>query len=69
VGAPEIIFALVLAILLGFFFASIYLLITGLVQRNHEMFTAFVPYGPFLIVGGAFMLYFGTQFMAWYTGI
>jgi leader peptidase (prepilin peptidase)/N-methyltransferase len=67
VGAPEIIFAIILAILLGFGFAILYLVIKGMIRRDHEMFTAFVPYGPFLIMGGAFMLYFGPQFMAWYT--
>ena len=66
-GAPEIIFALVIGILAGFVGAILYLLIRGLIQREHQMFTAFMPYGPFLVLGAAFMLYFGQAFMAWYT--
>jgi len=66
-GAPEIIFALVMGILAGFVGAILYLLILGLIQREHQMFTAFVPYGPFLVLGAAIMLYFGRAFMAWYT--
>jgi len=68
VGAPDIIFAFVIGISAGFVGAMAYLLIKGLVQRQHRMFTAFLPYGPFLIIGGAFMLFFGREFMAWYIG-
>lgn len=67
VGAPEIIFALVIAILAGFVFAAAYLFLRGLIYKQHEAFTAFLPYGPFLILGGAAMLYFGPEFMAWYV--
>jgi leader peptidase (prepilin peptidase) / N-methyltransferase len=66
-GAPEIIFALVIGILAGFVGAILYLLIRGLIQREHQIFTAFMPYGPFLVLGAAIMLYFGQAFMAWYT--
>ena len=45
--------------------AILYLLIRGLIQRRYKVFTA-IPYGPFLILGGATMLYFGTEFMSWY---
>jgi leader peptidase (prepilin peptidase)/N-methyltransferase len=68
VGAPEIISAIVIAICAGFVVATLYLIIRGLVQREHEMFTAFIPYGPFLVLGGATMLYFGREFMAWWSG-
>ena len=67
-GVPEIIFAIVIGICAGFVIATLYLVIRGLVLREHKMFTAFIPYGPFLILGGATMLYFGREFMAWYTG-
>jgi prepilin signal peptidase PulO-like enzyme (type II secretory pathway) len=67
-GAPEIIFAVVIGICAGFVVATLYLVIRGLVLKEHEMFTAFIPYGPFLILGGAVMLYFGREFMSWYTG-
>jgi prepilin signal peptidase PulO-like enzyme (type II secretory pathway) len=46
----------------------LYLIARGLIQREHKVFTAFIPYGPFLILGGAAMLYFGQQFMAWWSG-
>jgi leader peptidase (prepilin peptidase)/N-methyltransferase len=68
VGVPDIIFAIVIGICAGFVAAMLYLIARGLVQREHKMFTAFIPYGPFLILGGAVMLYFGQEFMAWYTG-
>jgi leader peptidase (prepilin peptidase)/N-methyltransferase len=66
-GAPEIIFALVIGILAGFVGAILYLLVRGAIQRDHQLFTAFMPYGPFLVLGAAFMLYFGQTFMAWYS--
>ncbi len=66
VGAPEILLALVIGILSGGIFAGLYLLVCGLLQRRYTLYTA-IPYGPFLILGGATMLYFGQQVMAWYT--
>jgi prepilin signal peptidase PulO-like enzyme (type II secretory pathway) len=66
VGAPEILLALVIGILSGGIFAGLYLLVRGLVQRRYALYTA-IPYGPFLILGGATMLYFGQYVMAWYT--
>jgi leader peptidase (prepilin peptidase)/N-methyltransferase len=68
-GAPEIIFAIVIGILAGFVAAMLYLLVRGLIRGDHQAFTAFMPYGPFLIVGGMVMLYFGREFMAWYLNI
>jgi leader peptidase (prepilin peptidase)/N-methyltransferase len=67
VGAPEIIFAMVIGFLSGGIIATLYLVVRGWLQRRYTMFTA-IPYGPFLILGGATMLYFGQAFMAWYTG-
>jgi leader peptidase (prepilin peptidase)/N-methyltransferase len=66
-GAPEIIFAIVIGICAGFMFAAVYLVVRGLIRRDHAMFTAFIPYGPFLVLGGAIMLFFGRGFMAWWT--
>ena len=68
VGAPDIIFVFVIGIFAGFVGAMGYLLIRGLIQRQHQMFTAFLPYGPFLIFGGTFMLFYGREFMTWYIG-
>jgi leader peptidase (prepilin peptidase)/N-methyltransferase len=67
-GAPEIIFALVLGILTGFLGAMVYLVTRALNRQKHQVFSTFIPYGPFLILGGAAMLYFGREFMAWYLG-
>jgi prepilin signal peptidase PulO-like enzyme (type II secretory pathway) len=68
VGVPEIIFALVIGMLAGFVGAVILLLVRGAVQRTHRAFATFMPYGPFLVLGGAAMLFFGSEFMAWYAG-
>ena len=66
VGAPEIIFAMVIGFLIGGVVASVFLLVQGAIKRRYTAFTA-IPYGPFLILGGSVMLYFGQEFMAWYT--
>ena len=68
VGVPEIIFALVIGMLAGFAGAIIFLVVRGGIQRTHQAFTSFIPYGPFLVLGGATMLFYGSEFMAWYTG-
>ncbi len=66
VGAPDIIFALVIGILSGGIISALYVSIFGLLLRKYSAFTA-IPYGPFLILGGSVMLYFGRAFMAWYS--
>ena len=66
VGAPEIIFAMVIGFLSGGVVAILYLIVQGLIRRRYTLFTA-IPYGPFLILGGATMLYFGKEFMTWYA--
>ena len=66
-GAPEIIFALVFGIVAGFLGAIVYLVSRRVLGIRHVAFTAFLPYGPFLILGGAFMFFYGSAFMAWYT--
>jgi leader peptidase (prepilin peptidase)/N-methyltransferase len=68
VGVPEIIFALVIGMLAGFVGAVILLFVRGAIQRTHRAFATFMPYGPFLVLGGAAMLFFGSEFMTWYTG-
>jgi leader peptidase (prepilin peptidase)/N-methyltransferase len=68
VGAPEIIFALVIGMLAGFVGAVVFLVVRSAIQRTHQAFTSFIPYGPFLVLGGSVMLFFGVEFMAWYTG-
>jgi leader peptidase (prepilin peptidase)/N-methyltransferase len=65
VGAPEILLALAMGILSAGLFGAGYLLVRGLIQRRYALFTA-IPYGPFLILGGATMMFWGPQIMAWY---
>jgi prepilin signal peptidase PulO-like enzyme (type II secretory pathway) len=65
VGTPEILLALAMGILGAGLFGAGYLFVRGLIQRRHALFTA-IPYGPFLILGGATMLFWGPQIMAWY---
>jgi leader peptidase (prepilin peptidase)/N-methyltransferase len=67
VGAPDIIFAMVIGFFAGGLVALAYLVVRGLIQRRYALFTA-IPYGPFLILGGATMLYFGQEFVNWYYG-
>jgi leader peptidase (prepilin peptidase)/N-methyltransferase len=66
VGVPDIIFALVIGILSGGIVAVLFLFVRGLIQKKYAAFTA-IPYGPFLILGGSVMLYFGQEFMTWYS--
>jgi prepilin signal peptidase PulO-like enzyme (type II secretory pathway) len=65
VGAPEILLALLIGVLCGGIFALLFLVLRGLVQKQYALFTA-IPYAPFLIFGGAIMLIFGREVMAWY---
>ena len=58
-GWPGIIMGLVFAILLGGLVSGIYML-TMLVTRRFQAFTA-IPYGPFLIAGAMFLLYFRSS--------
>jgi prepilin signal peptidase PulO-like enzyme (type II secretory pathway) len=67
VGAPEIIFAILIGFLSGGLVAILILAVRGLLQKRYQMFTA-IPYGPFLILGGVTMLYWGQEFMNWYLG-
>jgi leader peptidase (prepilin peptidase)/N-methyltransferase len=65
VGVPEILLALMIGVLSAGLFAAGYLAVRGLLQKRYTLFTA-IPYGPFLILGGAIMLYYGQQVVAWY---
>jgi prepilin signal peptidase PulO-like enzyme (type II secretory pathway) len=67
-GAPDIIFALVFGILAGFLGAVGYLLSRRVLGADRAPFSAFLPYGPFLICGAAIMFFWGDAFMNWYTG-
>ena len=65
VGAPEVLLALAIGILIAGLFGIGYLLVRGVFQKRYTLFTA-IPYGPFLVLGGTAMLYWGPQVMAWY---
>jgi leader peptidase (prepilin peptidase)/N-methyltransferase len=66
VGVPDIIFALVIGILSGGAVAILFLFVQGIIHKKYNAFTA-IPYGPFLVLGGAIMLYYGKEFMTWYS--
>jgi prepilin signal peptidase PulO-like enzyme (type II secretory pathway) len=65
VGVPEILFALVIGILSGGLFGLFFLLVRWLIQRRYTLFTA-IPYAPFLLFGGAVMLFYGQEILSWY---
>jgi len=65
VRAPEIIFSMIMGILLGGIAALLVLVVQGLLRRQYKLFTA-IPYGPFLVLGGMTMLYYGPQVLDWY---
>lgn len=60
-GWPGILMGLVFAILLGGLVSGIYML-AMLVTRRFQAFTA-IPYGPFLIAGAMFLLYFRSSIL------
>ncbi len=64
VGPLEIIFALLIGLLSGGLAAITLMLSRG---KKYTMFTA-IPYGPFLVLGGVIMLYFGAELITWYMG-
>lgn len=65
VGAPAVLLALMIGILVGGIFSLLFLVVRGLVHHEYALFTA-IPYAPFLILGGAVMLAFGQEIIAWY---
>lgn len=65
VGLPGIILALVIGILCGGVGSLLYLVVVGLIRRRYSAFTA-IPYGPFLILGGVLMRYWGPAILNWY---
>ena len=59
-GFPSVIVALLIAILAGGATALILVL-----TRTKEL-KSYIPYGPFLVVGGVVALIYGPQIVAWY---
>lgn len=65
VGFPGIIFALFIGILLGGI-GAIVVILSRLVLRKGYVSLMAIPYGPFLIAGGALMLLYGPRIMSAY---
>lgn len=60
-GFPSVIVALLIAILAGGATALL------LVLTRVKGLKSYIPYGPFLVIGGLVALIYGPQIMAWYT--
>ncbi|MFN2290547.1 MAG: prepilin peptidase [Anaerolineae bacterium] len=58
VGFPQVLSAIFLAVLLGGLVGMAYWFIRAVVLRSYSLFTA-IPYGPFLVIGAATVLFFG----------
>ena len=58
-GFPGVLAAIFYAILLGGLVGMIYWFIQAVIRRRYSLFTP-IPYGPFLVLGAAFVLFFGT---------
>jgi leader peptidase (prepilin peptidase) / N-methyltransferase len=63
-GWQALIFAMFITVFLGAFGAIIYLVVRAVVGGQYAMFTA-LPYGPYIVIGTAFMLYFGNRVGGW----
>jgi leader peptidase (prepilin peptidase)/N-methyltransferase len=61
-GWPLILVGLVVAVLLGGLVSLIYILVM-LVTRKYHAFAA-LPYGPFLVIGAAILIYFPEMVVA-----
>jgi leader peptidase (prepilin peptidase)/N-methyltransferase len=66
VGWSGVLFAVVLAIFLGGLFSAAYIVVQVL-RRRYDPYTA-IPYGPFLILGGLAIYFYGQEFALWYAG-
>lgn len=59
-GFPEGVFALILSFLTGALFS------VGLIATGKKSFKQAIPFGPFLVLGGLLMLFWGKEIMEWY---
>jgi leader peptidase (prepilin peptidase)/N-methyltransferase len=62
-GWPDILFVVGFAFILGSLVGA-YAIFTGRKTLKH-----YVPFGPFLAVGGALVFFFGYQLVHWYLGL
>lgn len=58
VGFPQVFSAIFLAVFLGGLVGMLYWFVRAVVLRSYSLFTA-IPYGPFLVIGAATVLFFG----------
>jgi leader peptidase (prepilin peptidase)/N-methyltransferase len=56
-GFPDVITAIFLAVLLGGVVGMLYWFVRAVILRRYSLFTA-IPYGPFLVLGSAAVLFF-----------
>jgi leader peptidase (prepilin peptidase)/N-methyltransferase len=56
-GFPDVLTALFIAILLGGLGGILYWFVSAVILRRYSLFTA-IPYGPFLVLGAMFVLFF-----------
>jgi leader peptidase (prepilin peptidase) / N-methyltransferase len=57
-GFPQVLSAIFIAVLLGGIGGLVYWFVRAIVLRSYSLFTA-IPYGPFLVIGAAIVLFFG----------
>jgi len=55
---PQVLSAIFLAVLLGGLVGLAYWFVRAIILRSYSLFTA-IPYGPFLVIGAATVLFFG----------
>jgi leader peptidase (prepilin peptidase)/N-methyltransferase len=59
VGFPDVLTAIFLAVLLGGLVGLLYWFVRAIILRRYSLFTA-IPYGPFLVLGAMFVMFFQT---------
>jgi leader peptidase (prepilin peptidase) / N-methyltransferase len=57
-GFPQVLSAIFIAVLLGGLCGLVYWFVRAILLRSYSLFTA-IPYGPFLVIGTAIVLFFG----------
>jgi len=62
-GFPQVVVALVIGVLTGGLVA-LALLLTRVKSRK-----SYIPYAPFLVIGGMVTMLYGSEIMAWYAGV
>jgi leader peptidase (prepilin peptidase)/N-methyltransferase len=58
-GFPGVLSALFIAILLGGLAGLLYWFVSAVIRRRYSLFTA-IPYGPFLVIGAMWIMFFGA---------